>query len=283
MPPFPFASLVLSVDFKADKNASLFLEMQICKGKQKSPWQQIAYFRSRSNASFINPAVPLGKTETDVFICKTCADNFKYRLFTKGKVKINKLNFTVTKYKEKFNAAAALAPSGLAPVELKIKPLSQMALKNKDKNRLCSPVCLKMLLDYYGVKKSVEEVAAAVYDHSAGIYGNWVFNTAYAAQNGLSAAAARANTLAELEELLSSGIPVPASVSFKKGGLKNAPLKETKGHFVLVTGFDKKGNIITLDPAAPSDKTVRRVYDRKEFADSWLKNKKGLFYLITEK
>jgi hypothetical protein len=58
--------------------------------------------------------------------------------------------------------------------------------------------------------------------------------------------------------------------------------KETKGHFVVITGFDKRGDIVTLDPAAPSAKKARTVYGRKEFAAAWLKNKKGLFYFIWE-
>ena len=51
---------------------------------------------------------------------------------------------------------------------------------------------------------------------------------------------------------------------------------------VVICGFDAEGNVIVMDPAAKTEKEVRRVYDRKQFASAWIKNKKGLAYAIGE-
>ncbi|MEW6040970.1 MAG: C39 family peptidase, partial [Elusimicrobiota bacterium] len=71
-----------------------------------------------------------------------------------------------------------------------------------------------------------------------------------------------------------------ASITFGPKELKNSPLNNTKGHLVVIRGFDKKGRVIVNDPAAPDATSVERIYDRKEFARAWIKNKLGTSYVI---
>ena len=61
---------------------------------------------------------------------------------------------------------------------------------------------------------------------------------------------------------LAAGIPLAASISFSRGGLSGAPISSTAGHLVVIVGFTSTGNVIVNDPAAPSNSSVRRVYDR---------------------
>ena len=58
----------------------------------------------------------------------------------------------------------------------------------KLRGRICSPVCLSMVLNYYGKKVSLENTLKGVYDEESGVYGTWPLNTAFAAQQGLGAA-----------------------------------------------------------------------------------------------
>ena len=69
-------------------------------------------------------------------------------------------------------------------------------------------------------------------------------------------------------------------LTFGPGELSGSPLKKTKGHLVVVAGFDRKGDLIVQDPAAPDRKSTRRVYDRAEFHRAWMVKKRGLAYLL---
>jgi len=54
----------------------------------------------------------------------------------------------------------------------------------------------------------------------------------------------------------------------------------TNGHLVVIVGFDASGDPIVNDPAAWSNQTVRRVYDRAQFERVWLRGSDGTAYVI---
>ena len=145
---------------------------------------------------------------------------------------------------------------------------------------ICSPVSLAMVLTWLGRQAGPLATAARVRDRAENIYGNWFFNTAYAGAQGFYAFLTRMNSLAEARLFLEAGIPVIASVTFGPGELNNSPLKKTRGHLLVITGFDRRGDVITNDPASPARSTVRRVYSRRQFAAAWLKNKYGTAYIV---
>ncbi len=95
----------------------------------------------------------------------------------------------------------------------------------EDPAKVCSPTSLAMILQYYGVDKPTEEVAAAVFDRAGKIYGNWPFNTAYAHQaSGLEAYVRKFMGLEELEAEIAAGRPVEISHRWEKGELDGAPI-----------------------------------------------------------
>lgn len=51
---------------------------------------------------------------------------------------------------------------------------------------------------------------------------------------------------------------------------------------MVLVGFDKAGNPVLNDPAAPSNDTVRRTYPRAAFEKLWLTHSGGLSYVIGE-
>ncbi len=143
----------------------------------------------------------------------------------------------------------------------------------------CSPTSTAMVMAYYKslppasdyswVKSSyrdrvVDHVARITYDYAYEGTGNWPFNTAYAASTG-NAFVTRLDDLRQAEKLVQAGIPVITSISFARGALSGAPISASNGHLVVISGFTSSGNVVVNDPAAPSDASVRRTYDRGQF------------------
>ncbi|MFE9826225.1 peptidase C39 family protein [Streptomyces sp. NPDC005791] len=153
----------------------------------------------------------------------------------------------------------------------------------------CSPTSSQMIIEYWGRKPTPEDLAwvrpgladpqvchAARYtfDHQYEGCGNWPFNAAYASTyRDMNAAVTRLGSLADLEALIGAGIPVITSQSFLKGELTGAGYG-TSGHLMTVIGFTADGDVIANDPASPSNDAVRRVYQRREWENIWLRTKR---------
>jgi hypothetical protein len=48
----------------------------------------------------------------------------------------------------------------------------------------------------------------------------------------------------------------------------------------VIRGFTADGRVVTNDPASPTQRRVRRTYDRGEFERAWLRGSGGLVYVI---
>jgi hypothetical protein len=149
----------------------------------------------------------------------------------------------------------------------------------------CSPTSTSMVLayweDYVGpceprVRAAVEGVFDWVYDG----HGNWPFNTAYAATQGLEGYVARFTSMAQAEQWIAAGVPVVISYAWKKSSLAGAPIPSSDGHLAVLVGFDAAGNPIVNDPAAANDEAVQRTYNRAELESLWLERSGGTVYLI---
>ena len=128
----------------------------------------------------------------------------------------------------------------------------------------------------------VDYAARHVFDYNYDGAGNWPFNTAYAGEFGLEGFVTRLRGLDEAEQFIKAGIPLVASVSFKKSELDGAGYG-TNGHLMVIRGFTATGDVIVNDPAShlvPSDDQVRVVYDRQQFTDAWIGHTGGIVYVI---
>jgi hypothetical protein len=161
----------------------------------------------------------------------------------------------------------------------------------------CSATSTAMVLDYYGAGPTAEETAwvdpsytdpqvdhsaRSVFDYSYDGAGNWPFNTAYAGSRGVDAFITRLRSLTEAEQFIKAGIPLVASLSFKKSDLPGAGYG-TNGHLMVIVGFDAAGNVVVNDPAShliASDDQVRTTYDRAAFENAWVPHSGGLVYVI---
>jgi hypothetical protein len=151
----------------------------------------------------------------------------------------------------------------------------------------CSPTSTSMVLAYWGqvlgrrdLSVSVAAAAAGTYDATYDGTGNWPFNTAYAARLGLTAFVTRFDSLARLDPWIKARVPVVISIAFGPGGLPGAPIPSSDGHLLVVRGFTRSGDVVTNDPAAPSDAAARIVYRRADLERVWQTGSHGTAYLI---
>jgi len=189
-------------------------------------------------------------------------------------------------------------------VDLHVPPLSQEVHAGEypqfdgGGEAWCSPTSTSMVLaywkkgpapadyayvygDYPNVSDPVVDYAARfTYDYHYNGAGNWPFNTAYAAHFGLEANVTQLRSLAEAEQFIKRGIPLVASIAFQPNKLDGFLFRGTDGHLLVIGGFTAEGNVISYDPAAASDGTVRRVYDRAQFEKAWMTSTGGIVYVI---
>ncbi|MFJ7076401.1 peptidase C39 family protein [Streptomyces sp. NPDC098781] len=153
----------------------------------------------------------------------------------------------------------------------------------------CSPTSSQMIVEYWGGRLTPEQLAwvdpsfadpqvchAArfTFDHQYDGCGNWPFNAAYAATfDGLQGVVTRLGSLTDLETLIAAGIPAITSQSFLEAELTGAGYG-TAGHLMTVIGFTADGDVIANDPNSPSNEAVRRVYQRREWENIWLRTKR---------
>lgn len=173
-------------------------------------------------------------------------------------------------------------------MDLDVPMYSQYLRDPKIANSICSPTSVAMALGYYGVDMSPEQAAWGVNDYRAPMFGNWPFNTAFAAANGFTAYV-QYGTPADgkdpwyaVKQEIYRGNPVIVSVKYRKPGyegrtepeVENVPINYTPGHLVLVRGFtlkDGREYVIVNDPAAAKDEEVRRLYPADQFFEAWTK------------
>ena len=157
----------------------------------------------------------------------------------------------------------------------------------------CSPTSTAMILDFWGAGPSegelaifpatgepdaqVDYAARAVYDWNYQGAGNWPFNTAYAGARGLNGFVTRLRSLAEAERFIDVGIPLVASIN---GRLPGFFFGKTNGHLLTIVGFTASGDVISNDPAVPTDAGVHRTYGRADFEQVWLGGSGGIVYVI---
>ena len=163
----------------------------------------------------------------------------------------------------------------------------------------CSPTSTAMILDYWNagptaaelagfpgptkpdgtpyVDPQVDYAAQAVYDWHYQGAGNWPFNAAYAGNRGLNAFVTRLRSLAEAELFIQKGIPLVASIN---GRLPGFFFGKTSGHLLTIVGFTENGDVISNDPAVPTDAQVHKVYARGDFEKVWLGGSAGIVYVI---
>lgn len=162
---------------------------------------------------------------------------------------------------------------------LDVPQLSQMIRDPAIADSICSPTSVSMILNYYGAAVEPETTAWGVYDYAYEDFGNWPFNTAYAASFGHQAYVDY-STVEGLKREIAAGHPVVASVAYKNSAavdeelpvIDGAPIDYTYGHLIVVCGFtrqDGQDYIVINDPAAANNAGVRVNYRLDQFEQAW--------------
>jgi hypothetical protein len=152
-------------------------------------------------------------------------------------------------------------------------------------NVWCSPTATSMVLAYLRnetgpCEPRVRHATNGTWDWIYAGFGNWPFNTAYAATSGNDAYVARYTSMRAVETWIAHGVPVVFSFGWSAGQLTGAAIPSSPGHLAVIVGFDANGDPIVNDPAAPNDASVRRTYRRAELERLWLRHSGGTVYLI---
>ena len=224
------------------------------------------------------------KMLTDTLRLNKRATAFDYRLTLRANGEspgLSLLAFNTSERGQRLSAAGASGEKSRWNKVLDVPQRSQMIYPGGGEV-WCSPTSTSMLLAYYGVNISVPEAARATYDTAYDGTGNWPFNTAFAAEQGLRAVVTRLPNLADAERYLAAGLPLGVSLGWKKGELPGAAIPASDGHLMVLVGFDAAGDPVLNDPAAPNDAQVRRSYPRAAFEKLWLTHSGGLVYLISK-
>ena len=138
-------------------------------------------------------------------------------------------------------------------------------------NIICSPTSTSMLLEYLGTNLESGDVAAACFDNGDRIYGNWLFNVAFAGEQGYVAHYDSYDVEMAMHAL-ANGVPMAFSIKTAEGQIKNAPQAYRNGHLIVVVGYkyvDGELYFIVNDPSQSDIKECRREYNAKELESGW--------------
>lgn len=147
--------------------------------------------------------------------------------------------------------------------------------------RICSPASLSMLLAYRGVNVPTGHVAAACYDPTHDIYGNWPRAIQAAFSFGVPGYLTRFCDWNDVERMIAAGQPLIISIRVGEADtLTGAPYQPTGGHVLVVSGFDAAGNVMVNDPALGHAEQGELVYLRSELERFWMRATGGTAYVL---
>jgi hypothetical protein len=187
---------------------------------------------------------------------------------------IARLSVTAVDYDQFVPEAGKGKTWTLSPVKIgHIPQFSQMQTNHADRERMCSPTSLAMVVSYL-LNKTIDPLkfAQGVYDDGLHAYGSWPFNVAHAfnvVDGRYYFAVTRLTSFAQLYSFLQRRLPVVVSV---RGPMRSMPHGRTyaDGHLLVVIGWDStRKRVIVLDPAFETNQAVLHSYDIDDFLAAW--------------
>jgi hypothetical protein len=137
-----------------------------------------------------------------------------------------------------------------------------------------------MVMAYRGVSLPTITVAQTVYDAEHRIYGNWPYAVQGAYSYSVPGYLRRFSDWREVERAIAGDQPLVISIRVKPGQLSAAPQAATAGHLVVLTGFDREGNVEINDPNYSVPHSGRRLYPRQDLEQVWMRNSAGTAYVL---
>ncbi len=275
----PFTQLIFSWNGIRPRSGYIKIEGQIRDASTKKwlPWHEMIHWGNGIQKSFfsLHPNASVYSHVRLETVQGKLADGFRIRISSYGRAKKEavKYLFAATHNKELFKKEQPKNYYELYPSIIieGVKGISQKKVAHEDALTICSPTSLCMLTSY--IKKeqlSPIDFANSVYDQTLKIYGNWLFNVAYAFEAGNKKTffyVTRLASFAQLYGFLKRNIPVVVSV---RGTIKGAPQLYPSGHLLIVIGYDAQTtSVICHDPAAIEDNDTLKNYSLEDFLTAW--------------
>ncbi|MCL2329970.1 MAG: C39 family peptidase [Phycisphaerae bacterium] len=147
---------------------------------------------------------------------------------------------------------------------------SQAAEDEAIRHSVCSPTAVAMVLQYDGIDLSTARVAQACYDPEYKIYGNWIRNVQAAYEFGDAGYIQRFNDWDAVKRVIAAGRPIVASIKVARDQLRHAPYRASpQGHLIVITGFDRAGNVFVNDPAGRTAQSAMVTYFKEDLENVW--------------
>ncbi|HMH49902.1 MAG TPA: C39 family peptidase [Candidatus Acidoferrum sp.] len=181
-------------------------------------------------------------------------------------------------------SASDLAPSlseiiAVAAARMPVPALSQREeAPSEIAMRICSPTSVAMVLGYWGAATSPIALAEDVFHPPSDSYGVWPAAIRAAGRRGVAGYVLRFPDWTAAAWCLERKLPIIASVQYAAGELTDAPLRETSGHLLVLTGCDATHAFVN-DPVAATAAEVPRRYRLDELQRAWL-DRAGVGYVL---
>lgn len=270
--------LVPSLSVLAPASHRLRLEVSVRDGTAWSPWIATASFGGGAFAPMGDACAAL-RCDVDVFTAATPVEAVRVR------VRLSRAEAPAILDAPWLLALSACDLEGGVveseagpPARLPVPALSQMTAAPEIARRICSPTSVAMTLAYWGPRVEPEALAAEMKHEALDMYGIWPAAVAAAGRRGVLGYLLRFPDWAAAAWCLERGVPVIASIAYTAGELAGAPVEETTGHLVVLTGCEGR-DVLVNDPAAATAADVPRRYRRDEFVRVWLE-RTGVGYVL---
>lgn len=296
---FPFTELIASFNPTTPPNTGITLEMRVEQDGIWSPWLFLQNWGKTLTPPERTTKWDAGRVSIDTLKLDKPADHYQARItlvsfdidakFARPAVRRLSVCYsgvvTDEKKREKIlkDITAPMTQPSVADDwvrDLQVPFRGQGDSKNPKAIRklICSPTSTSMVLQYYGIDRPTLENAAAIYDPQYDMYGNWGRAVARAGELGLDGYLDRFRSWDKVHRLIARGVPVIASIRYRKGEVKGLLLDSTKGHLIVIRGFRPDGNVIVNDPGR-KDQGNGVIYPADELAKAWF-NHGGVGYVI---
>lgn len=192
----PFTSAILSFNVDTPEGTSIVIEQQMKVGDEWSPLlNYVNWGTTIKRGSGINSEdQKLAYIDVDAITVKDKsttgkAVRYKITMTTNDEKVTPAVRLMSYSFENEAKEASAVQSGTSEKLEkvLDVPVYSQMERDPEIANSICSATSLTMVMKYHGLDILPEETAWGAYDANAMMYGNWVFNCAYAASYGFDA------------------------------------------------------------------------------------------------